>query len=74
MVKNPLTSAGATEAAGSIPGSVRSPGGNGNLYTCWDNSKDRSLEGYGPWGRKESDTTEHTPPHITDYKRSYFSL
>ena len=25
----------------------------------------RSLEGYSPWGRKESDTTEHTHKHWT---------
>ena len=38
---------------GLIPGSGRSPGeGNGNplQYSC--------LEGYSPWGHKESDTTE----------------
>ena len=53
VLKNLLASTGATEAAGLIPGSGRSPGGeNGNLYTCWDNSKDRSLEGYSPWGRR----------------------
>ena len=46
---------------GLIPGSVRSPGeGNGNLlqYSCLGNPTDRSLEGYSPWGRKESDMTE----------------
>ena len=44
---------------GSIPGSGRSPGeGNGNplQYSCLENP--RSLEGYSPWGCKESDTTE----------------
>ena len=42
---------------GSIPGSGRSPGeGNGNplQYSCLE----RSLVGYSPWGRKESDMTE----------------
>ena len=48
---------------GSIPNSGRSPGrGNGSSlqYSCLENSMDRerSLAGYGPWGRKESDTTE----------------
>ena len=47
---------------GSIPGSGRSPGeGNGYSlqYSCLENSIDkRSLEGYSPWGHKESDKTE----------------
>ena len=41
-----------------IPGSGRSPGeGNGNplRYSCLENPMDRGA--YGPWGRKESDTT-----------------
>ena len=36
--------------------------GNGNplQYSCLENSMDkRILEGYSPWGCKESDTTEH---------------
>ena len=42
--------------AGSIPGSGRSPGGNGNplQYSCLEKFMDR---GYSPWGGKESDTT-----------------
>ena len=47
---------------GLIPGSGRSPGeenGNPPKYFCPDNSQgQRSLVGYGPWGHKESDTTE----------------
>ena len=46
---------------GSIPGSGRSPGGgNGNplQYSCLKNPMGRSLAGYSPQGRKESDTTE----------------
>ena len=46
---------------GSIPGSGRSPGeGNGNplQHSCLENHGQRSLVGYGPWGRKESDMTE----------------
>ena len=44
------------------PGWEDSPGeGNGNplQYSCLENSMDgRSLVGYSPWGRKESDMTE----------------
>ena len=47
---------------GSIPRLGRSPGGGqGNplQYSCLENPHgQRSLEGYSPWGRKESDTTE----------------
>ena len=46
---------------GSIPGLGRSPGeGNGNpcQYSCLENSMERRLVGYSPWGQKESDTTE----------------
>ena len=54
--------------AGSIPGSGRSPGeGNGNpfQYSCLQNPTarlpgQRSLMGYSPRGRKESDLTEAT--------------
>ena len=46
----------------SIPGLGRSPlGGHGNplQYSCLENPHGHmSLEGYSPWGRKESDTTE----------------
>ena len=47
---------------GSIPGLRRSPrGGHSNplQYSCLENPHgQRSLVGYSPWGRKESDTTE----------------
>ena len=47
---------------GSIPGLGRFPGGgHGNplQYSCLENLHgQRSLEGYSPWGGKESDTTE----------------
>ena len=50
------------EDPGSIPGLGRYPGeGRGNplQYSCLENSsKQRSQVGYGPWDRKESDTTE----------------
>ena len=45
----------------SIPGSGRSPGeGNGYplQYSCLEKPMDRSLVGYTPGDRKESDTTE----------------
>ena len=57
MVKNPPASAG---DAGLIPGSGKSPeGGNGYplQYSCLE--RRRSLASYSPWGRKESDVTEH---------------
>ena len=47
---------------GLIPGLGRSPGeGHGNplQYSCLENPHgQRSLAGYRPWGRKESDKTE----------------
>ena len=47
---------------GSIPESGRSPGeGNGYplpVFLPGEFHKQRSLAGYGPWGCKESDTTE----------------
>ena len=56
----------------SIPGLGRSSGGgHGNplQYSCLENSHgQRSLVGYSPWGRKESDTTEclSTAQHKVD--------
>ena len=60
---NGKESISSAEDPGSIPDSGTSPGGgNGNSlqYSCLENSMDRerSLAGYSPWGRKESDTTE----------------
>ena len=52
---------------GSIPGLGRTPGeGNGNplQYYCLENSMERSLVGYSPWGGKESDTTERLHVHV----------
>ena len=46
---------------GSIPGSQRSPGeGNGYPWGLLpgESHRQRSLAGYSPWGRKESDTPE----------------
>ena len=54
---------------GLIPGLERSPGGgNGNTlqYPCLKKSHgQRSLEGYGPWGHKESDTTDRVNTHVS---------
>ena len=64
VVKNPPANAGDTRDAGSIPGSGRSPGeGHGNPLQCsWpgESPGQSSLVGNSPWGRKVSDTTEHT--------------
>ena len=54
--------------AGSIPGLGRSLGeGDGNplQYSCWENPMDRGAWWtiYGPWGHKESDTTEQLSTH-----------
>ena len=57
MVKN----LSAMQEMGSIPGSGRSPGernGNPLQYSCVENSMERSLVGYSPWGHKEFNTTE----------------
>ena len=56
MVKNLPAHAGDANDVGSIPGA-----GNGNplQYSCLENSMDkRSLAGYSPWGRKESEMIE----------------
>ena len=58
MVKKPLANAG---DAGFIRGSERSPGeGHGNtpVFLPGKSHGQRSLEGYSPWGPKESDMTE----------------
>ena len=60
VVKNPSASTGGVSL---IPGLGRSPrGGNGNPLqcSCLENSHgQRSLGDCGPWGHKESVTTEH---------------
>ena len=53
MVKNLPANAG---DVGSIPGLGRSPGdGHGNppQNSCLENSGQRSLAGYSPWGRRK---------------------
>ena len=47
----------------STPGSGRSPGeGNGNPlhFFARESERQRSLAGYSPWNRKQSDTAEHS--------------
>ena len=66
MVKDIPANARDLKDLGLIPGLGRSPGGahwRGNplQYSCLENPHgERSLAGYSPWGRKESDTTEAT--------------
>ena len=64
VLKNPPANAGDVRDMGSIPGSGRSAGGgHGNplQYCCLENPHgQRSLVGYSPQGRKESDMTEAT--------------
>ena len=54
------------ETQGSIPGSGRCPeeGSDNSLqYSCLENFRQRSLEGYSPGDHKESDTMEHAHTH-----------
>ena len=57
MVKNLPANAGGVRDTGSIPGLGRSPGGgHGNpLQWAGESHGQRSLAGYSPRGRKESD-------------------
>ena len=63
VVKNLLADAGEARNLGSIPGSGRSRGertGSPLQYSRLENPHgQRSLAGYSPCVRKESDTTEH---------------
>ena len=58
LVKNLLANTGNPREVGSRPRPGRSPGeGNGNLlwyFLPGESHGQRSLVGYGPWGRKES--------------------
>ena len=62
VAKNTTASAGDRRDAGLIPGSGRFPGGahsNPLQYFCLENLHgQRSLAGYSPRGRKETDRTE----------------
>ena len=75
VVKNPPASVGDLGDPGSISDSGRSPGGgHGNTLQYGESHGQRSLVGYSPWGRKESDTTKATQHvHIVfiDWKYQY---
>ena len=64
MIKNLSACAGGVRDIGSIHGSERCPGrGHGNaqntpVFLPRQSHGQRSLVGYGPQGRKESDMTE----------------
>ena len=62
VVKSPPANAGDIRDTASIPGLGRSPGGGHGIllqYSCLENPHGQgSLAGHGPWGCKESDTTE----------------
>ena len=64
VAKNPPANAEDIRDAGLIPGSRRSTGGgHGNslqVFLPGESHRQRSLEGYSPWGCKESDMTEAT--------------
>ena len=67
MVRKPPANAGDTRDVDSIPGLGRSPGGGrGNpfQYSGLENPMDRGAW-WGPWGRKESDTTKGTEHTLT---------
>ena len=62
VVKNLPANEGDIREAGSVPGLGRSPGeGHSNplqYFLPGESHRQRSLVGYGPWGRKESNMTE----------------
>ena len=62
VVKSLPASAGDVRDVGLIPGSATSPGGGHGSplqHSCLENPHgQRSLAGYSPWRRKESDMTE----------------
>ena len=75
MVKNPSVNAGDAGDTGSIPGSGRFPGeGNGKRLQYFRLGKShgqRSLVGYSPWGRKQSDVTEQALTHRRGWMRKW---
>ena len=76
-VKNQVAKAGDVRDVGSVPELGRSPGvGNGNSpqYSCHEKFHgQRSLVGFSPWGRQESEMTEHTVTKERKYVKAYFS-
>ena len=77
VVKNLPAKARDIRDTGSIPELGRSPGrGHGNPFqnSCLENPMDRGAwQGYSPWGRKESDRTEHALAVHCDIAELYFS-
>ena len=61
-VKNPPANAGDPGDAGWIPGNIpwRRAWQPNPVFMPGKFQGQRSLVGYGPWGHKESDMTEHT--------------
>ena len=57
VVKNPSASVGDARDTVSIPGSGKCPT---PVFLPGKFHGQRSLAGYSPWGRRQSDTTEHT--------------
>ena len=67
MVRNPFASAGDAGHVGLILGLGRScEGRNGSLfqYSCLENPMTQDPGRLQPWGRKESNATEHTHMHL----------
>ena len=61
VLKNLPANSGDSGVSGSMPGLGRSAGvGNGIpfQYFCQENSTDKELMRYSPWGHKESDATD----------------
>ena len=64
-VKSPPVNSGDIRDAGLIPGSGRSPEKERAAHSSTLTGKShgqRSLAGYSPWSRRESDTAWHAPP------------
>ena len=69
MVKNLPANTGDTRDVGLIRRLRRSSeveNGSHLQYSCLKNPRDRGAW-WGPWGHKESDTTEHTHPNGRQY-------
>jgi len=64
VVKSPPANAEDTRDWVSVPGSGKIPWRRAwqptPVFLPGESHAQRSLEGYSPWGRKESDTTEST--------------
>ena len=62
MAQNPPANAGDAKYSGSIPGLGRFPWGRkwqpAPVFLPEKSHGQRSLAGYSPWGRQQSDTTE----------------